>query len=232
MTSGSPIKAPRCCSRTSRLRSTSRRSVGPRDGVVLDSVVQEIDLADGHLIFQWRGIDHVDVDETCAPLPALTTATAPFDFLHLNSIEVDWDGHLLVSARNTWTVYKVDRDTGAVKWRLGGKRSDFTTAPDALFAWQHDARRQADGSITLFDDGADPPVESQSRGLVLTTDDTAMTVAVAREYKHPDRLLAGSQGNLQVLPEHNVVVGWGAQPRLTEFARDGRVLFDAAFPME
>jgi hypothetical protein len=203
---------------------------GPADGFVLDSVVQEIDLADGHLVFQWRGIDHVGIDETCTSLSAPPTAAAPFDFLHLNSIEVDHDGDLLVSARNTWTVYKIDRETGAVNWRLGGKRSDFTSAPDALFAWQHDARRQLDGSISLFDDGADPPVESQSRGLVLAADDIAMTIGVAREYDHPDRLLTGSQGNLQVLPEQNVVVGWGAQPRLTEFARDGRVVLDAEFP--
>jgi Arylsulfotransferase (ASST) len=203
---------------------------GPRDGAVLDSVVQEIDLADGHLIFQWRGIDHVDIDETCMPFSQLPATNAPFDFLHLNSIEVDRDGDLLVSARNTWTVYKIDRSTGAVKWRLGGKRSDFTSSTDALFAWQHDARRQADGSVSLFDDGADPPVESQSRGLVLLADEIGMAVDVAREYVHPDPLLTGSQGNLQVLPEQNVVVGWGAQPRLTEFTRDGRVLLDAAFP--
>ncbi len=206
------------------------RSIGgPIDGVVLDSVVQEIDLADGNLIFQWRGIDHVSVEESCMPLSVPPTPSAPFDYLHLNSIEVDRDGDLLVSARNTWTVYKIDRSSGAVKWRLGGKNSDFAASTEALFAWQHDARRQADGTISLFDDGADPPVESQSRGLVLVTDEAAMTVAVSREYDHPDPLLTGSQGNLQVLPETNVVVGWGAQPRLTEFSRDGRVLLDAEF---
>ena len=52
-----------------------------------------------------------------------------YDYLHLNSVEVDTDGNLLISARNTWTVYKVDRSTGAVLWRLGGKRSDFTIGP-------------------------------------------------------------------------------------------------------
>jgi hypothetical protein len=115
-------------------------------------------------------------------------------------------------------------------WRLGGRRTDYAMGPTSPFAWQHDARRQTDGSITLFDDGADPPVESQSRGVVLDVDDAGKTASLIRQYVHPSPVLTGSQGNLQVLPSATALVGWGAQPRLTEFSSDGRVLFDAVFP--
>jgi hypothetical protein len=37
-------------------------------------------------------------------------------------------------------------------------------------------------------------------------------------------------GNAQVLPNGNVVVGWGALPHLTEFHRGGGVRFDARLP--
>ncbi len=37
----------------------------------------------------------------------------------------------------------------------------------SAFAWQHDARRQPDGTLTLFDNGAAPAVEKLSRGLIL-----------------------------------------------------------------
>jgi hypothetical protein len=37
-------------------------------------------------------------------------------------------------------------------------------------------------------------------------------------------------GNAQLLPNGNVVVGWGALPYITEFHRDGGVRFDARLP--
>ena len=199
---------------------------GAPAGTVLDSIIQEVDVGSGRVVFEWHSIDHVEPSEShSAP-----GAGAPFDYFHINSIDVDGDGDLLVSARNTWAIYKLDRKSGDVRWRLGGKRSDFAMADGTAFAWQHDARRQADGSITLFDDGASPQVEPQSRGLTLRVDETAETVSLERTYVHPRPILAGSQGNLQVLSNGNVLIGWGAQPYLSEFSSDGRLLFDAQLP--
>ena len=94
----------------------------------------------------------------------------PFDYFHLNSIEPDHDGNLLISSRNTWAVYKVNHGTGAIIWTLGGKDSSFKLGRGASFAFQHDVRVRAYGDqfLTMFDDGAGPPyVHSQSRALKL-----------------------------------------------------------------
>ena len=53
-------------------------------------------------------------------------------------------------ARHTHAVYKLDRVTGSVEWRLGGRASDFEIADDAVFLKQHDARRSADGTLKVF----------------------------------------------------------------------------------
>ena len=37
-------------------------------------------------------------------------------------------------------------------------------------------------------------------------------------------------GNAQVLGNGNVVVGWGSEPFVTEFAPDGAIVFDAKLP--
>ena len=50
------------------------------------------------------------------------------------------------------------------------------------------------------------------------------------EYKHPAALAAGSQGSVQALPDGNYFVGWGAQPYVSEFSPDGKLLFDAHAP--
>jgi hypothetical protein len=201
------------------------RSVGgPANGPITDGVVQEVDVETGRVLFEWHAIDHVAVNESYAQY----TPGSPYDFFHINSIGFDADGNLLVSARNSWTVYKIDRTTGAVLWRLGGKRSDFTVGDGARFAWQHDARRQPDGTMTLFDDEAMPQEAPQSRGLILKVDDTSRTATLVRQYTR--NLLAGSQGDMQVLPNGDVIIGWGSLPNVSEFTPDGKLRFDAHFP--
>jgi hypothetical protein len=205
-------------------------SVGGRKaGVVEDSVVQEIDPKTGLVILEWDALGHVGLDESYAPVPK---DRSPYDFFHVNSVAVDRDGNLLVSARNTWTVYKIDRRTGAIMWRFGGKKSDFSIPRDGRFAWQHDARRQADGTLTLFNNAAAPKVQPQSRGLVFELGANGGSVKLVRAYSHrPHAVLATSQGNVQVLPDGNVMVGWGADRHLSEFARDGSEILDATFPV-
>jgi hypothetical protein len=192
---------------------------------VLDCVIREIDLSSGRLMWTWHSVGHIDLDESYATPP--TSAQQVFDYAHLNSIEVESDGDLLVSARNTSTIYKIDRTTGAVVWRLGGKRSDFTIGDGASFSWQHDARRQPDGTLTLYDDSAAP---GRSRALVLELDETARTARRVRDFVHPAGLLSTSQGNAQALPNGDMFVGWGSQPFFSEFGPDGALRFDATFP--
>lgn len=195
---------------------------GPRNGTVFESIIQEIDVATGRVVFEWRGLDHVPVaDSYKAP-------GGVCDYLHVNSIDVLPDGHLLISARNTWALYKLDRRTGQVIWRLGGKSSDFTIGRGARFAWQHDARRPTAGAITVFDNGSDGPTrsQSQSRGLRLAVDEASRTVRLSAAYLHPDPLLASSMGSVQVLPQGRVMVGWGAEPFVSEFTEQGSLVAD------
>lgn len=207
-------------------------SVDPTPGVgqvqpkppVMDCAIQEVDIVTGRLLFEWHAVAHISVDESVAEAP--TASGQAYDYLHANSIDEDTDGNLLVSARNTSAVYKVDRQTGEIRWRLGGKRSDFAMGPGTRFALQHDARRQPDGTLTLFDDGQAP---GHSRAIVLRLDETAMTATLVREYPQPEGMLSTSQGNMQVLPDGHVFVGWGSVPRLSEFDAAGRLLFDATF---
>ena len=112
-------------------------------------------------------------DRACARRsPSRSRAGAtPFDYAHANSVDLDTDGDFLMSARNTWAVYKIDRETGGIRWRLGGKQSTFKLPAAARFAWQHDAHRRSDGAITLFDNEAFPPIRKFSRALALRLDD-------------------------------------------------------------
>jgi hypothetical protein len=74
-------------------------------------IVQEIDIATGRVVFEWHSYPSVPEKDSVISPP--TTPDTSYDYFHLNAIDVDTDGNLLVSARNTSTVYKLDRRTVA-----------------------------------------------------------------------------------------------------------------------
>jgi hypothetical protein len=194
---------------------------------VLEGGLQEVDIKTGRVLFEWHSIDHVQLVESYYHLPK--DPGRIYDYFHINSIEIDQDGNLLVSARNTHTIYKISRRTGKILWRLGGKRSDFTLERGARFAWQHDARRRPDGDVTLFDNSAGPQVRKQSRGLVLHLDLKRMHASVVRTFVHRPPIVAVDQGNMQRLANGHYLVGWGHEPHFTEFGPRGTILFDGRF---
>jgi Arylsulfotransferase (ASST) len=105
--------------------------------------------------------------------------------------------------------------------------------PGTSTAWQHDARMQPDGEVTLFDDGANPPVHSQSRALRIALDLETHEATLRASFTHPDPpLLAASQGNMQTLADGNTVVDYGGVPEISEFAPDGELLYDAHLPFD
>lgn len=205
---------------------------GPADGYLVSGVAQEIDIATGRLVFEWDSKDHIPIEETYQKPDGRDggrgTAANPFNYFHINSIAVDADGDLLISARNTWAVYKVRRDhSGAVVWRMGGKKSDFTMGPGSRFYWQHHVRPHPGGVLTVFDNGASPAEEKRSRALILDVSTSAMHVKLRKAFVHPGkRLLAGAMGSAELLPDGTMFVGWGTEPWFSEFAPDGRLLLD------
>jgi hypothetical protein len=199
------------------------RSVGgSANGAIEDAVFQEVDLSSGRVLLEWHSLDHIPLSESQWPITPW-----PWDYVHLNAIDVDSDGQLLVSSRNTHTVYKIDRSSGAIIWRLGGRHSDFAMGPGASFAWQHDPRRQVDGTLTIFDNEGSPHAAPQSRAIVLEIDEQRRTAQLKRQFLHPQALQSSSLGSVQLLPNGNVFVGWGAEPFVSEFSPSGELLFDA-----
>lgn len=204
---------------------------GPKNGLIWDGIVQEIDIPSHRVLFEWHSYPQIGIKESYSapPKKQLGTKKFPYDYIHLNSIAEGPDGNLLISGRNTHAVYNVSKQSGKVLWRLGGKQSDFKLGSGVRFAWQHDARWQPDGTMTIFDNGAAPPVHKFSRVLVLNVDKTKKQVTLVRSYAHPKKLLAPFEGNAQFLPDGHILAGWGAFPNITEMLPDGKVIFQADF---
>ncbi|HXD66135.1 MAG TPA: arylsulfotransferase family protein [Solirubrobacteraceae bacterium] len=200
---------------------------GSSQGQVFAGHVQEVDLKTGRVLLDWNSLDHVGLDESLQPAPHKGQG---YDYFHLNSVGEMDDGHLLVSARNTSALYKLDRSTGQILWRLGGKRSDFAVSPAARFWWQHDARSHGSSVISVFDNSG-PDKAKQSRGLVLSIKHATKRVELTRAFLHPAGFIAGTLGNVQLLRDGGAFVGWGSQSYFSQYAPDGRLILDGQLPV-
>jgi hypothetical protein len=218
-----------CACIYNRVRWDSTAVGGEEEDLVMDSIIQEIEIPSGRVLFEWHSLDHVGLEESKVPVPPEEHET--YDYFHMNSVEPDPDGGFVASARNTWSIYKVDQQTGELIWTLGGTQSSFEMGEGTAPAWQHDARVHPNGKLSLFDNASNNPEAGvPSRGLLLDLDLDAMTTTLAQEFVHPSEIVSSSQGNCQLLPNGNAFVGWGSAPVFSEFDPDGTLKFNGRFP--
>lgn len=203
---------------------------GARDGTITDTAVQEIDMKTGLVRWEWHSLDHVAAEESETEA---STDSTPWDWFHINSIDLEPGGDLFISARSTWAGYQLQAGSGRIMWRLGGLESSFKMGPGTETAWQHDGRILPDGEVTFFDDGSNPRVHSQSRAVRIALDFKTHNARLVSSYTHVNPpLLAASQGNMQTLPDGNTVVGYGGVPAISEYTTAGSLLFDANLPFD
>ncbi len=214
---------------------------GPQNGYIQDFAIQEIDLLTNELLFFWDAFHHIPLTESYEPASSAISSGNIWDVYHLNSIGLtDSVDDIILSSRSTWTIYRINKPTGNIVWRLGGKSSDFTIASGGTFSWQHDARFLPNNLISLFDDNSDQSnvPGTPSHGLILQLDLNTMNASVYRTYFHNPNIVVGSQGNVESLPNGNKFVGWGQSQYYSEFLDAGNtegtpatnLIYDAEMP--
>jgi len=186
-------------------------------------IVQELDPAK-NVVFEWRSWDHFKFTDSWINLIGTR-----LDFIHGNAVEPDHDGNLMISSRNLSEITKINRQTGAVMWRLGGKMNQFTLYNDTeFFDTQHDIRRLPNGNISLFDNRANLR-PAYSRAVEYDLDEVNLTATRVWQYRNTPDINAWAMGNAQRLPNGNTVIGWGSAGRATEVKPDGSIALELLF---
>ncbi|WP_067460425.1 arylsulfotransferase family protein [Actinomadura macra] len=202
---------------------------GREDGLILDSVIEEIDIATGEVLLHWSGAESIPLGES--DLPVQMAGEGPWDHLHVNAIGVDDDENLVITARHSQALYKLDRGTGEVLWKLGSGASTLVLGVGARLNWPHDAQPVGDGVHRVFDNGANIGMEGYESRVVWLRADVENGIAThVRQITHPEHLSSSVEGSAQGLPNGNTLVGWGRAGRISEFSPDGELLFDATTP--
>jgi hypothetical protein len=213
---------------------------GSAHGILLDSIIEEVDIKTGLVMWEWHALGHIPLQDS---FNHVSSGEYPWDYVHINSISPGGagsdpggagsnppgqPGNVMLSSRNTWTLYDVNMHTGGYNWLLGdGRHSSFKLGSGVRFYWQHDAQFQPGGLISLFNNASDPPKERESSGLLLRPDFSSHTVTLVKRFANPSKtLLASSQGDTLSLPGGDWLLGYGGLPNFTEFSSSGHVLLD------
>ncbi len=216
-------------------------------GYIQEGAFQEVDIETGNTVFEWRSLDHVDTSESyIGPGTTEISGTGrepalPWDYFHINSIDKNAEGDYLISARHTSCIYKISGKDGHVIWRLNGAKSDFRLKgfeTEYGFSFQHDARfisqTATTTTISLFDNGGNGFNFTQtfSSGMVVVLNHVDKTATLQKEMFSPlldgEHHMSKSQGNTQILPNGNVVLGWGNNAFYSEHLSNGTAVWYGA----
>jgi hypothetical protein len=193
---------------------------GNPDAIATWNVVQELD-AQKNVVFEWRAVEHFQItDNTHDDLTAAT-----IDVTHSNALEQDTDGNILLSSRELDEITKIDRTTGAILWRMGGKNNQFSLVGDTQwFSHQHAIRRLANGHVSLFDNG-NFHSPAYSRAVEYALDEPARTATLVWEFSNSPTTFSPAMGYAQRLANGSTVIGWGfGKPDVSEVDAEGNVL--------
>lgn len=180
-------------------------SAGDANALVKCGVLQEFNAA-GQLVWQWKARDHFQFDDVN---PFWLNNPASVDWTHFNALEEDSDGNILVSSRFFNEIFKINKTTDAIMWRMGGYNNQFTFIGDSVpFRGQHDIKILPDGSYSLFDNGYFSPTHA-AKAIRFFIDTATHTVTVSKKIYASNYGFSGSRGNAQFLSNGNVVIDWG-----------------------
>jgi hypothetical protein len=190
---------------------------GVAEARVTGTVVQHVG-ADGAVLFEWNPFDHFAITD----LEQAERTGASVNWMHGNAIDLDTDGNLIASFRSLGEITKIDTRTGAVIWRMGGRRNqfEFLDTPLPAFARQHGARRYAAGALVILDNVGNP---AESRAERFVIDEAAHTARLAHSYGSVPGVVTQIGGSVQPLAGGRTLVSFGTQGRVEEYDAEGHV---------
>lgn len=199
---------------------------GKTNALVTGCVVQEQD-ENKNVVFTWNSWDHFQITDSYTDL-----TVSSVDLTHHNSLDVDQNGNIYLGCRSLNEITKINRQTGEIIWRLGGKNNQFFfTDPSSTFSMCHDFKQLPNGNFTLFDNGNErnPPY---SRALEYSIDQVNKVVDLAWSYDANKSLYADSSGSSTKLQNGNTLIGYGnsiGNPALLEVNPDSSIAFSIGF---
>jgi hypothetical protein len=199
---------------------------GSTSRTLVDFELQEL-TPGGALVWAWRASDHIPLSEVSPKWRSYCNSSG--DVYHWNAVAPDGTGYVL-SFRQLDAVYRIDRATGAIDWKLGGvpRPESLTVIGDPLsavstFGGEHDVSVLGDGTVTVFDDGSG--YNRRPRAVRFAIDPTARTATLLESLTNSNVSYSSCCGSARKLPGGNWVTSWGSNRPVTEQTATGATVF-------
>lgn len=198
---------------------------GPSNAVGIGhQVIRETPTGDEQ--FLWDSWAHFTIADWVEP----TGVNPPNDFDHPNSLAFDLDSNYVVSFRHLGAIVKLDAQTGAKIWQVGGRLGQFTILKDplGLFSGQHCVQVLDNGHLLMYDNGLrhNPP---HTRAVEYALDLDRKTATMVWEYEPNPAIFTPIVGSVQRLGSGNTLVGFGLVGQMHEVDAQSRVIGNATF---
>ena len=187
-----------------------------------DSIIQEV-TPGGVEVLRWNSWDHVKIEDC-------TIHRFPDDYAHLNSLHELDGGDIVAGLRGCAQVLRIERDTGAVVWQIGGSlpmRADRPAPstgaarylpvhgdPLGEFCGQHHVTATPGGALLMFDNGnhclGPRKIDPQVTRIVEYDISSGAEARFVREYRLPEADgVAASGGGVTAMPNGHWLITWG-----------------------
>jgi hypothetical protein len=207
---------------------------GSSDATLNTYEIQEL-TPDGQLVWHWDSLKHIGLDQTPQRWwdQVLAGGQPALDTQHFNAAAPDGK-FLLLSFRHLDAVYKINRKTGGIVWKLGGihtsKSLKVLKDPEGSYplGGQHDVRLLPDGTISIFDNFTNlgkPP-----RVVRYRIDEKAKTATLIQSFSDPTATGSPCCGSARMLSSGDWLVSWGGLKFTGGYNAKGRNIFRLQYP--
>ena len=201
---------------------------GNPNATVIGAHLYETD-KDGTVYWTWSSFDNFNILDVTSEID-LTQPIVPFT--HANSVTAAPDGNIILSCRNLDEITKINKATGDIIWRWGGKEcknNEFVFINDTIdgffgFSHQHSISILPNGNFLFYDNGNMRP-EPFSRAVEYRLDEENMTAEKVWEYRSIPDGYYSAKGSVQRLDNGNTFINWG-EDKITEVRPDKSVAFE------
>lgn len=204
---------------------------GKPNAIIDNEIIQKYN-SQNQLVWSWSCYENLPIMD-CVDDPSevdLTQVTV--DPYHVNSLDVDTDGNLLVSLRNFNELLKINPNDNKIIWRMGGSKSknnQFDFVNDNIdgftgFSHTHDAKWLDNGNLLVFDNG-NTRTNKFSRAVEYKVTESTKKVEKVWEYSPTPKIYAPIMCGAQRLENGNTFITFGNF--IFEADKYGNTLFNA-----
>ena len=201
---------------------------GPRNGTVLDSIVQEIDITTGRVLWEWHALGHVPLSASETGKP---TAATEYDYFHINSIQQLPQRERCSSPPAT---PGPSTRSAATPARSSGRSAASTRAsrwvPEPTSNGSTTPASNPTGRSPCSTTPPPPRRRANPARSMLTLNTSTMSVSLDHSYTHTRlRCSPAARATIRSCPTATRSSGWGAEPDFSEYTPSGQQIFSASF---